>query len=70
MFWSCKLHKLGTPKVLRMDGRCGPIIRPPFAKVTQVKKQNMLNTINRFLMVLAGAKFAKVYSNAIFLFYF
>ena len=44
-FWSYRLHKLGTPKVLRTDrrtdgqtdGRSGPITRPAFAKATQVK---------------------------------
>ena len=52
-FWSYRLHKLGTPKVLRTDGRTdrrtdertdrqtdgrsGPITRPAFAKATQVK---------------------------------
>ena len=45
-FWSYRLHKLGTPKVLRTDGqtdgrpdgRSGPTTRPDFAKATQVKK--------------------------------
>ena len=40
-FWSYRLHKLGTPKVLRTDGRMagqsGPTTRPAFAKVMQVK---------------------------------
>ena len=41
-FWSYRLHKLGTPKVLRTDGqtedrRSGPTTRPAFAKATQVK---------------------------------
>ena len=44
-FWSCILHKLGTPKMLRTDGqtlvrtdgRSGPSTRPAFAKATQVK---------------------------------
>ena len=39
-FWSYRLHKLGTPKVFRTDGRTdgrsGPITRPAFAKATQV----------------------------------
>ena len=43
-FWSYRLHKLGTPKVLRTDrrtdgrtdGRSGPTTRPAFAKATQV----------------------------------
>ena len=47
-FWSYRLHKLGTPKVLRTDrrtdgqtdgqtdGRSGLITRPAFAKATQV----------------------------------
>ena len=34
-FWSYRLHKLGTPKVLRTDG---PTTRPAFAKATQVKR--------------------------------
>ena len=46
-FWSYRLHKLGTPKVLRKDrrrdgqkGRCsGPTTRPAFAKATKVKNQ-------------------------------
>ena len=41
-FWSYRLHKLATPKVLRMDrstdGRSGPTTRPAFAKATQVKR--------------------------------
>ena len=36
-FWSYRLHKLGTPKVLRTDGQSGPTTRPAFAKATQVK---------------------------------
>ena len=32
-----RLHKLDTPKVLRMDGRSGPTTRNAFAKMTQVK---------------------------------
>ena len=52
-FWSYRLHKLGTLKVLRTDrrtdgrmdgqtdgrtdGRSGPTTRPAFAKATQVK---------------------------------
>ena len=48
--WSYKLHKLGTPKVLRTDGRTDgrtewATTRPPFAKATQVK------------MTLLGIKF-------------
>ena len=47
--WSYRLHKLGTPKVLRTDrqtdgrtdgrpnGQSGPTTRPAFAKATQVK---------------------------------
>ena len=46
-FWSYRLHKLGTPKVLRKDrqrngqkgGWSGPTTRPAFAKATQVKNQ-------------------------------
>ena len=34
---SYRLHKLGTPKMLRADGRSGPTTRPAFAKATQVK---------------------------------
>ena len=46
--WSYRSHKLGTPKVLRTDGRTdrrtdgrpdgrsGPTTRPAFAKATQV----------------------------------
>ena len=49
-FWSYRLHKLSTPKVLRTDertdrrtdgqkdGRIGPTTRPAFAKATQVTK--------------------------------
>ena len=36
-FLSYRLNKLGTPKVLRMDGRSGPTTRPAFAKATQIK---------------------------------
>ena len=47
-FWRYRLHKLGTPKVLRTDRRIkgrdrrtdrrsGPSTRPAFAKATQVK---------------------------------
>ena len=55
-FWSYRLHKLGTPKVLRTDGqtdgrtdrrtdgRSGPTTRPAFAKATQVK--NLTPKIN------------------------
>ena len=38
--FSYRLHKLGTPKMLRTEGQCGPISRPAFAKVTQVKNVN------------------------------
>ena len=37
---SYRLHKLGTPKVLRADGRSGPTTRPAFAKATQVKSSS------------------------------
>ena len=49
-FLSYRLHKLGSPKVLRKDGRTdgqtdgrpdgrsGPTTRPAFAKATQVTK--------------------------------
>ena len=43
-FWSYRLHKLGTAKVFRTDGRpdgrSGPTTtcRPAFAKATQVIK--------------------------------
>ena len=48
-FWSYRLHKLGTPKVLqtdgqtdrRMDGQSGPTTRPAFAKATQVTILNL-----------------------------
>ena len=40
-FWSFRLHKLGTPKVLRMDGRSGPTTRPAFAKATHVKMKQL-----------------------------
>ena len=47
-FSSYRLHKLGTPKVLRTDtwrdGRSGPTTRPAFAKATQV--QNASNDVN------------------------
>ena len=45
-FLSYRLHKLGTPEVLRTDGqtdgrpdgRSGPTTRPAFANATQVKR--------------------------------
>ena len=64
-FWSYRLHKNGTPKVLRTDGRTdrrtdrrrhgrpdgrsGPTTRPAFAKATQVK---MLNHDTRIIIKL------------------
>ena len=36
-FCSYRLHKLGTPKVIRADGQSGPITRPAFPKATLVK---------------------------------
>ena len=46
-FWSYRLNKLSTPKVLqkdrrtdgRTDRRSGPTTRPAFAKATQVKSK-------------------------------
>ena len=60
-FWSYRLHKLGTPKVLRTDGRTdgqtdrrtdgrtdgrsGPTTRPAFAKATQVKIESFKDNV-------------------------
>ena len=49
-FWSNRLHKLGTPKVVPMDRRkdewCGPIERPAFTKAIQVKTNLILHDRN------------------------
>ena len=55
-FWSYRLHKLGTPKVLRTDrrtdGRSGPITRPAFAKATQVKRYHKYQIYCSVLIVV------------------
>ena len=51
-FWSYRLHKLGTPKVLwrdrRTDGLSGPTTRPALANATQLKIswQQIVNLLN------------------------
>ena len=40
-FWSNRLHKLGTPKVLHTEEQSGPKNKPVFTKATQVKSDRL-----------------------------